>query len=88
MFYSQKMCIPYKRVKTRFNFLCNEGREELKHTSIWWRDLCGIGSKDEGGWFGNNINNVLGDGKEMGFWKEKWIARNAIFTLHVSDFIL
>jgi hypothetical protein len=47
--------------------LCNEGREELKHASIRWRDLWGIGNEDEGGWFGNNINNVLGDGKEIGF---------------------
>jgi hypothetical protein len=56
------------------NFLYGEGKEELQLSSIWRRDLWRIGSEDIGGWFGNNISNVLGDGKEIGFWKEKWIG--------------
>jgi hypothetical protein len=61
--------------------LCNEGLEDLKFASIWWRDLWSIGSEDEGSWFGNNISNVLGDGKEIGFWKEKWIRKSYLCAL-------
>ncbi|MCH90777.1 ribonuclease H protein, partial [Trifolium medium] len=63
------------------NVLYEEGREMLKHASIWWRDLWSIGSEDEGGWFGNNINNVLGDGNEIGFWKEKWLGTTSLRAL-------
>jgi hypothetical protein len=30
--------------------------------------------EDDGGWFGCNVRSVLGDGKEIGFWKQKWIG--------------
>ncbi|MCH89974.1 LINE-1 reverse transcriptase like, partial [Trifolium medium] len=53
------------------NFLYGERREGLKHASIWWRDILNLGSEEEGGWFGNNISSILGDGKDIGFWKEK-----------------
>ncbi|CAJ2670830.1 unnamed protein product [Trifolium pratense] len=64
------------------NILCDEGREDLKHASIWWRDLWSIGNKDDGGWFGNNISNILGDGNEIGFWKEKWIGLSPLCTVY------
>jgi hypothetical protein len=54
--------------------LYSEGKEGLKTSSIWWRDLWRLGGEDEGGWFGSNISNVLGDGKKIGFWKEKWLG--------------
>jgi hypothetical protein len=28
----------------------------------------------EGGWFCNNIGSILGDGMDIGFWKEKWLG--------------
>ncbi|PNY00466.1 ribonuclease H [Trifolium pratense] len=56
------------------NFLYEEGRDELKHASIWWRDIWRLGIEEEGSWFGNNISSILGDGNDIGFWKEKWIG--------------
>ena len=31
------------------NFLYGEGRESLKHASIWWRDMWKTGGAEEGG---------------------------------------
>ncbi|PNX71363.1 hypothetical protein L195_g027239, partial [Trifolium pratense] len=44
--------------------------------------LLTIGNKDDGGWFGNNISNILGDGNEIGFWKEKWIGLSPLCTVY------
>jgi hypothetical protein len=56
------------------NFLYGEGRHGLKRASIWWRDVWSLGSDDEGGWFCNYISSILGDGSDVGFWKEKWVG--------------
>ncbi|MCH90894.1 putative ribonuclease H protein [Trifolium medium] len=45
-----------------------------------------MGSAEEGGWFGTNICNVLGDGKHIGFWEEKWIGMEALRALFPSLF--
>jgi hypothetical protein len=31
------------------NFLCGEGKERLKKSSIWWRDLWSLGGEVDGG---------------------------------------
>jgi hypothetical protein len=49
------------------NFLYGEGKEKLKNSSIWWRDLWSLGGENDGGWFGSNISSILGDGREIGF---------------------
>jgi hypothetical protein len=56
------------------NFLYGDGRIGLKHASIWWRDIWNLGSEDDGGWFGYNISSTLGDGNDIGFWKDKWLG--------------
>jgi hypothetical protein len=33
-----------------------------------------LGGEADSGWFRNNISNVLRDGRELGFWKEKWLG--------------
>ncbi|GAU38996.1 hypothetical protein TSUD_378720 [Trifolium subterraneum] len=43
--------------------------------------IYGVGSEDEGGWFGNNISNVLGNGKEIRFWKEKWLRTSSLHIM-------
>jgi hypothetical protein len=55
-------------------FVYGEGRLGLKQASIWWKDIWRLGSEEDGGWFGSNISSWLGDGKDIGFWKEKWIG--------------
>jgi hypothetical protein len=39
------------------------------------------------GWFGKNVSSVLGEGKDIGFWKEKWIGLIGTFVRHVPIFI-
>ncbi|PNY01857.1 cysteine-rich receptor-like protein kinase, partial [Trifolium pratense] len=63
------------------NFLYGEGRAGLKQASIWWRDIWKLGSEEEGSWFGNNISSILGDGNDIGFWKEKWIGATPLREL-------
>ncbi|CAJ2658171.1 unnamed protein product [Trifolium pratense] len=49
------------------NFLYGEGREGLKHASIWWRDMWKTGGAEEEGWFVNNISSILGDDNNIAF---------------------
>ncbi|KAK2399592.1 hypothetical protein QL285_049393 [Trifolium repens] len=44
------------------------------------RDL--IRGENDGGWFDANISSVLGNGKELGFWKEKWIGTATLKFLY------
>jgi hypothetical protein len=60
-------------------FLLGQGKEELKFISLWWRDLWNLGGENDGCWFGSNIRSVLGDGKGIQFWHEKWIGICWIF---------
>ncbi|PNY03993.1 pentatricopeptide repeat-containing protein mitochondrial-like [Trifolium pratense] len=60
----------------------------LKHASIWWRDICKVGNAIEGDCFGINVNNIVGDDKELGFWKEKWLCSGPLRELFPSLFIL
>ncbi|CAJ2662120.1 unnamed protein product [Trifolium pratense] len=68
------------------NFLYGEGREGLKHASIWWRDMWKTGGAEEGGWFVNNISSILGDGNNIAFWKEKWLGMVPLSELYPSLF--
>jgi hypothetical protein len=56
------------------NLLYGDGRDGLKHASIWWRDLWNLGSEDDGSWFRYNIKSTLGDGTNIGFWKDTWLG--------------
>ncbi|GAU25188.1 hypothetical protein TSUD_150870 [Trifolium subterraneum] len=69
------------------NFLYGEGMDGLKRASIWWRDIWGLGGTGEGNWLGTNISSVLGDGKDIGFWKEKWMGMEPIRELYPSLFV-
>jgi hypothetical protein len=64
------------------NFLYGEGKENLKKSSIWWRDLWSLGGENDGGWFGANFSSVLGNGNDIGFWKEKWIGTTTLKSLY------
>ncbi|CAJ2644735.1 unnamed protein product [Trifolium pratense] len=68
------------------NFLYGEGRESLKHASIWWRDMWKTGGAEEGGWFVNNISSILSDGNNIAFWKEKWLGMEPLSELYPSLF--
>jgi hypothetical protein len=51
------------------NILHGEGRDVITQAFIWWRDIWRLGSKEDGGWFDNNIRIVVGDGNVICFWK-------------------
>ncbi|GAU45816.1 hypothetical protein TSUD_115040 [Trifolium subterraneum] len=61
--------------------------EGLKHASIWWRDIWRLGGVGEGNWFDTNVSNALGDGKYIGFWKEKWLGMEPLCDVYPSLFV-
>ncbi|GAU46194.1 hypothetical protein TSUD_93810 [Trifolium subterraneum] len=59
-------------------FLCRSEVIGKRNDSLWWRDILKVGGLEGNLWFSSNVSSVLGDGKSIGFWKEKWID-NASF---------
>ena len=44
-----------------------------RHSSHWWRMLCGVRSRvglDVGRWFDDNTGRVVGDGSSTYFWTD------------------
>ncbi|CAJ2670577.1 unnamed protein product [Trifolium pratense] len=48
--------------------------------------LWSLGNVEERGWLGNNISSIFGDGKNLDFWKEKWIGMAPLRVLFPSLF--
>jgi hypothetical protein len=41
--------------------------------SLWWRDLGRVCEGSEGvNWFENHVMRIVGDGKDVRFWHDKW----------------
>jgi hypothetical protein len=68
------------------NFLYGEGSAGLKNASIWWRDIWKLGGEEDGGWFGHNIISMLGDGTNIGFWKDRWIGTEPLCNRYAELF--
>jgi hypothetical protein len=56
------------------------GRVELEDdckpwfSSLWWRDVCSIGSNLDINWFSQNVVKKLGNGIHTSFWCDIWIG--------------
>ncbi|MCH79472.1 putative non-LTR retroelement reverse transcriptase [Trifolium medium] len=60
------------------------GRETISNatsTSIWWRDVVGVGRDGETDWFKTHVCGKVGDGNNIGFWKFKWYGNHSFSTL-------
>jgi hypothetical protein len=73
-----KDAVWYELLKFRYgdqfgNLLSRDSITPKAKDSIWWRDMVKMGVLNEY-WFPKNVSSVLGDGKRIGFWKEKWIG--------------
>jgi hypothetical protein len=56
----------------------------VKHASIWWRDLCSLGrlrANDDGDWCSDIMIKKLGSGGGTGFWLDKWAGHNTLSDL-------
>jgi hypothetical protein len=42
--------------------------------SLWWRDICSIGSNLDHNWFSHGVLKKLGDGRFTSFWCDKWVG--------------
>ncbi|GAU28882.1 hypothetical protein TSUD_293340 [Trifolium subterraneum] len=49
--------------------------------SIWWKDLVGVGDSIASGWFRTNVGCIVGNGKNIDFWKQKWFGNNPFCEL-------
>ncbi|PNX61624.1 hypothetical protein L195_g060751, partial [Trifolium pratense] len=45
-----------------------------------------VGELEGGFWFPKNVSSVLGNGKRIGFWKEKWIGNAPLQDLFPNLF--
>jgi hypothetical protein len=50
-------------------------------SSIWWRDIIGLERENDENWFVSNIGSVVGDGKNIGFWRFKWYGTQSFNVL-------
>jgi hypothetical protein len=50
--------------------------EESKHwfSSLWWRDICSIGSNLDFNWFANGVEKRMGNGRNTSFWEDSWVG--------------
>ncbi|GAU48580.1 hypothetical protein TSUD_369510 [Trifolium subterraneum] len=63
------------RYENQFDNLLSRGGLSPKATdSIWWRDMVRVGDAEGEFWFPKNVSSILGNGKRIVFWKEKWIG--------------
>jgi hypothetical protein len=44
------------------------------YASLWWRDVCSMGSNLDINWFSQNVLKKVGNGALTSFWKDKWIG--------------
>jgi hypothetical protein len=42
--------------------------------SLWWRDICSIGSNLGINWFSHNTYKKLGNGRLTSFWWDTWVG--------------
>jgi hypothetical protein len=50
-------------------------------SSIWWRDIIGLERENDDNWFMSNIGSMVGDGKNIGFWRFKWYGGQSFSAL-------
>jgi hypothetical protein len=44
------------------------------YSSLWWKDVCSIGSNLGVDWFSANVTKKVGNGAQTSFWRDKWIG--------------
>ncbi|GAU35786.1 hypothetical protein TSUD_56630 [Trifolium subterraneum] len=77
-----------KRYKESFgNVLSWEGTISRSTDSFWWRDILKVGGMEGDLWFPKNVSSVLGNGKLIGFWKEKWLGEVPFSELFPNLFL-
>ncbi|GAU27711.1 hypothetical protein TSUD_126570 [Trifolium subterraneum] len=68
------------------NFLCRSVVSAKSSDSLWWRDILKVGEVEGNLWFSASVSSILGDGKSIGFWKEKWIGNASLKELFSNLF--
>jgi hypothetical protein len=48
--------------------------------SLWWKDICSIGSNFSQNWFSQGVVKKLGNGENTSFWRDKWVGNSSLQT--------
>ncbi|KAL8475213.1 hypothetical protein ACS0TY_031577 [Phlomoides rotata] len=56
--------------------------------SLWWVDILKILEEGNGGWFGENLEKVIGDGSRSFFWEENWTGEGVLREMYPRLFNL
>ena len=68
------------------NFL---SRDNFKHTSLWWKDLCALGKELENvqDWFWEFTKKRIGNGETTVFWHDIWIRTEVILPGNIVSLL-
>jgi hypothetical protein len=44
------------------------------YSSLWWKDVCSIGSNLGINWFSQNVSKKVGNGAQTSFWEDSWLG--------------
>jgi hypothetical protein len=44
------------------------------YSSLWWKDVCSIGTNLNNNWFAQNVVKKLGNGTLTSFWEDTWVG--------------
>jgi hypothetical protein len=44
------------------------------YSSLWWKDICTIGTNLEINWFSRNVVKIVGNGEQTSFWWDVWVG--------------
>jgi hypothetical protein len=44
------------------------------YSSLWWKDICTIGTNLEINWFSRNVVNIVGNREQTSFWWDAWVG--------------
>jgi hypothetical protein len=47
-------------------------------SSLWWRDICSIGSNLDSNWFANGVVKRMGNGRNTSFWEDSWVGDTSL----------
>ncbi|MCI09304.1 putative ribonuclease H protein [Trifolium medium] len=65
------------------------GRDTVRtdvRSSIWWKDVIGLGRGLEVDWFKLNVGSCVGNGQDIGVWKFKWFGNHTFRDLFPNLF--
>jgi hypothetical protein len=56
-------------------------------TSLWWKDIIGLGRGTKDGCFNSNVRPCVGNGVDIGFWNFTWYENQSFSELYPDLYV-